>query len=222
VIQGLRCSGLISLCLGNYQDALAFYEEAISEAKKLGAKMAIARSLVGLAQVVAVQGYLVWAVLLLGVAESLHEAMGTRKTPAERTTSEQVLATAHTQLGEKIVAAAWAQGRMMTLDQALAAKEVTPKVDEAGAAESLPASPTGRNSELAIKGDAAPTYPYGLTQREVEVLRLLTTGLSNTQMAEQLVISRRTVNAHLRSIYNKLDVTTRTAATRYAFDNHLV
>ena len=47
----------------------------------------------------------------------------------------------------------------------------------------------------------------GLTAREVVVLRLLAQGLTDAQIAETLVISTRTVNAHLRSIYSKLDVT---------------
>ncbi len=222
VTAGLSCLGRISLYQGDYQGAQAFYEEAVMVAKKRGYKLTIAKTLEGLAQVVAAQGQFAWAIHLWSAAEILREALRAPRSPARRATFEQVMATARTQLGEKTVAAIWAQGRLMTPDQALAAKEATPKVDEAGAAESLPASPTSRKSGLAITEDAAPTYPNGLTQREVEVLRLLTTGLSNTQIAEQLVISRRTVNAHLRSIYNKLDVTTRTAATRYAFDNHLV
>ena len=67
----------------------------------------------------------------------------------------------------------------------------------------------------------ATTSPSGLTTREVEVLRLLAQGLTDVQIAEQLVISPRTVNAHLRSIYTKLAVTSRTAATRYALAHHL-
>jgi predicted ATPase/DNA-binding CsgD family transcriptional regulator len=66
------------------------------------------------------------------------------------------------------------------------------------------------------------TYPAGLTAREVEVLRLVASGLTNAQIAEQLVISPRTVNAHMRSIYNKLEISSRTAVTRYAVDQHLV
>ena len=61
-----------------------------------------------------------------------------------------------------------------------------------------------------------------LTVREVEVLRMIALGLTDTQVAEKLVISRRTVNAHLTSIYSKINVSTRSAATRYALDNRLV
>jgi DNA-binding NarL/FixJ family response regulator len=61
----------------------------------------------------------------------------------------------------------------------------------------------------------------GLTTREAEVPRLVADGLNDPQVAEQLFISRRTVHAHLRSIYQKLGVTTRTAATRFALENDL-
>jgi DNA-binding CsgD family transcriptional regulator len=67
-----------------------------------------------------------------------------------------------------------------------------------------------------------PTYPDGLTAREVEVLRLVASGLSNIQVSECLVISRRTVDTHLTSIYSKIGVSSRSAATRYAMEHHLV
>jgi DNA-binding CsgD family transcriptional regulator len=61
-----------------------------------------------------------------------------------------------------------------------------------------------------------------LTEREVEVLKLVAEGLTNAQIAEQLVLSPLTVNAHLRSIFNKLDVTNRTAAAHHAMELGLV
>ena len=64
--------------------------------------------------------------------------------------------------------------------------------------------------------------PDGLTAREVEVLRLLAGGLTNNQIAKLLVISPKTVNIHVASLYKKLKITSRTAATRYAIDQHLV
>jgi DNA-binding NarL/FixJ family response regulator len=68
----------------------------------------------------------------------------------------------------------------------------------------------------------APTYPDGLTAREVEVLRLVAQGLTDPQVAEQLVISPHTVNSHLKAIYGKLGISSRSAATRYAIEHHLM
>lgn len=113
---------------------------------------------------------------------------------------------ARAQLGAAAFDSAWAAGSTMTLTQALAeAEQATLKAQPVPA----PAVP-------------AAIYPAGLTAREVEVLRLVASGLTNAQVAEHLVISPRTVNSHLYSIYNKLDVTTRTAAARYALEHKLI
>jgi DNA-binding NarL/FixJ family response regulator len=64
--------------------------------------------------------------------------------------------------------------------------------------------------------------PDGLTPREIEVLRLVAEGLTNAAIAKRLVVSRRTVDWHLSSIYSKLGVSSRSAATRYAVDHGLV
>jgi DNA-binding NarL/FixJ family response regulator len=61
----------------------------------------------------------------------------------------------------------------------------------------------------------------GLTAREVEVLRLIAQGWTDAQIAEHLVISPRTVNRHTTSMYSKLGVSSRAAATRYAMEHHL-
>lgn len=62
----------------------------------------------------------------------------------------------------------------------------------------------------------------GLTARELEVLRFVASGLSDARVAEELVVSVRTVHAHLRSIYRKLGIASRSAATRYALERELV
>ncbi|HYA99627.1 MAG TPA: AAA family ATPase [Ktedonobacteraceae bacterium] len=61
----------------------------------------------------------------------------------------------------------------------------------------------------------------GLTEREIEVLRAVAQGLTDTQVAERLVISPRTVHSHLNSIYSKLGISSRSAATRYAIEHDL-
>ena len=64
-------------------------------------------------------------------------------------------------------------------------------------------------------------YPGGLSAREVEVLRLVAQGMTNPQAGEQLHISPRTVGHHLQSIYNKLGVSSRAAATSFAVEHGL-
>ena len=73
----------------------------------------------------------------------------------------------------------------------------------------------------AAKPLAPSTYPAGLTEREVEVLRLVAKGLTIAQIAAHLRIRFHTANAHVRSIYKKLGVTSRSAAVRYALEHHL-
>ena len=54
------------------------------------------------------------------------------------------------------------------------------------------------------------------------MLQLVAQGLTDAQVAERLVISPRTVNTHLKSIYGKIQVASRAAATRYAFEHRVV
>ena len=68
----------------------------------------------------------------------------------------------------------------------------------------------------------APPSMIMLTDRELEVLELLVTGLNNNQIAERLVVSRSTVKFHVSSILSKMDVSSRTEAVALALKNHLV
>jgi DNA-binding CsgD family transcriptional regulator len=88
----------------------------------------------------------------------------------------------------------------------------------------LDATPTLAHADalaarLDARQSAPPSYPAGLSAREVEVLRLVAAGLSNPQVGERLFLSRRTVEQHLRSIFNKTGVPSRVAAARWA-DEH--
>jgi HD-GYP domain-containing protein (c-di-GMP phosphodiesterase class II) len=62
----------------------------------------------------------------------------------------------------------------------------------------------------------------GLTEREIEVLQLVARGLSNREIAQQLILSPKTVGNHLQNIYLKIEVSTRAAATYFAMQHHLV
>lgn len=77
----------------------------------------------------------------------------------------------------------------------------------------------GADTKLALP---TATSTARLTKREIEVLRLLATGLTNAQIASKLIISLSTVNSHVDSIYTKLGVNSRVTATCYAIEYHLV
>ena len=68
----------------------------------------------------------------------------------------------------------------------------------------------------------SPAWPAGLTDREVEIVRLLARGLSRQAMARQLVVSEHTVRHHLEHIYNKVGVSTRVGATLFAVEHDLL
>ena len=66
------------------------------------------------------------------------------------------------------------------------------------------------------------TLPAGLTAREVEVLRLVARGLTNKQIAEQLVISRKTAGNHVQHIYTKAAISNRAQASMFAVKHDLI
>jgi DNA-binding CsgD family transcriptional regulator len=193
---------LASVAMARGNDALsrAQYEEGLTTALELGIASTVATGLQGLGCVAVAQGHYTWAILLWGAAENLPESLNFFIPQA---LLERAQAAARTRLGEAAFARALSDGRAMTPAQALAA------------GEALPMQP-------ALQVKRPPAYPAGLTAREVEVLRLVAAGLTDAQVAEHLVISVRTVNKHLTSIYNKLGVSSRTAATRFAVEHSLV
>jgi HD-GYP domain-containing protein (c-di-GMP phosphodiesterase class II) len=77
-------------------------------------------------------------------------------------------------------------------------------------------------TSLSRRKNHSPAWPAGLTDREVEIVRLLTKGLSRQEMAKQLVVSEHTVRHHLEHIYNKVGVSTRVGATLFAVEHDLL
>jgi len=198
--RGLIGLGEVALGQGDPATARAAYEESIAMFRELGDRWFLAVSLDGLAGVIAAEGQFVRAARLLGTAEALLEVIGAPLPLHCRPAHERTLAALRARLDEETFAVAWAEGRSMTSEQTVAALE------QPGVEPAAPSSP----------------YPAGLTAREVEVLRLVAEGLTDAQVAEKLFISLRTVNAHLRSIYTKLGVGSRSAATRYAIEHRLI
>lgn len=197
----------VSAAQKSYHDAQAQYQKSLAMAKTINDHELLVTGLEGLASVLSEQTDLLWAVRLWAAAEHLRETMGEPRAPVERVSHEMELAAALHRLGEKVFTTTWAEGRAMTLEQVLA--------DPAAATSLAP-------SQAATAPTRAPlVYPHGLTAREVDVLRLVAKGMTDTQVAEALVISPRTVNTHLTSIYSKIGVSSRSEATRYALEHQL-
>ena len=134
----------------------------------------------------------------------MFEAVGGQHEPGEAAMREPYLAMARSRLDEIAWQAGWEQGRAMSMERA---------IEYALSAEEPPA--TGQSPP------SAPEHPAGLTSREVEVLGLVAKGLTNAQVAQRLFVSPRTVHRHLNSVYHKLGVSSRTAATRFAIEHGL-
>jgi len=129
---------------------------------------------------------------LLGGADALRMGVGAKWPMLLAKEYRRAIEAARESLAPDAFAVAFTEGRALTLQGALGEVE---------------------GSRRASKPD--------LTAREVDVLRLVARGLTNQQVAAELVVSERTVHAHLRSMYKKLAIGSRSAATRYALEHGL-
>jgi DNA-binding CsgD family transcriptional regulator/tetratricopeptide (TPR) repeat protein len=211
----LAIMGRIALYQGAYERATVCYQESLTLRQETGEKEGLATALEGLAAVTGMQGQPVSAARLYGCTESLRNLLRAPLTPIDRAYYLQNVATLRAQLDESTFLNAWTAGQAMTLEEAIAEAvqvrargDIPPTPGTALIASPLTVPPPGQS--------------FGLTAREIEVLRLVTRGLTTTQIAQQLIMSPRTADAHLRSIYSKLEVTSRAAATRSALEHQLV
>ncbi len=209
------CSlGDVILAIGELDRAKAIYRESLALYQVENNTVGMIACLNGMAGVAAAQGEPLLAARVWGIAETQRSAVGVPISLGEHAHYERLVTVARGLIGERAFASAWAEGCTMTLEQAFAMLEYIP----------LAASliPPGPQVTAVLKPSLSLTYPKDLTTREVEVLQLLAAGLTSAQIAAQLVISLLTVNTHVRSIYSKLGVTSRSAATRYAIEHKLV
>jgi predicted ATPase/DNA-binding CsgD family transcriptional regulator len=129
---------------------------------------------------------------LLGAADRLRESVGARWPVMLATEFRHALEAARTTLAPDALTVAFSGGRSLSLEAAL--------------------------HEIEVGAAARTSRADDLTEREVEVLQLVAQGLTNREVAGRLVLSERTVHAHLRTTYRKLGISSRSAATRYALE----
>ncbi|HEY7034069.1 MAG TPA: tetratricopeptide repeat protein [Thermomicrobiales bacterium] len=191
---------------GDYPRAAALFTESLVHRYEQGDKQSIASSLRSLAFVAAVMRQHTRAARLWGAADALTESIGAPP-PRHADRAQDAIAATRRGLGEADFAAAWAAGRALSLDDAVA-EALQSTSDPAGGTE--PVDPS------------VPADRYGLTARELEVLRLLAGGRSNPAIAEALYISPRTAQTHVQNIFTKLGVGSRAEAVRLAVEARLL
>lgn len=193
-----------------YQTARNLLERCFSILIQKEHRPALVENLVASAHLAAAEGRVERAILLLGASDALREAIGRPPFPLQDA-YRRISSLGTMPPNMQTFARLWKEGRSMTPEQVFA--ENVSSVPNAVTLHVLPDSQEQASD---------PSFPTHLTAREREVLCLLTMGLTNPQIAERLTVSPVTVNAHVRSIYSKLEVTSRSAATRYALLHHLV
>jgi predicted ATPase/DNA-binding CsgD family transcriptional regulator len=193
--------GSIALSQDDISQAMALFTEGFSLGQELGDKQLIAQNLIGLAKVAAAFGQPQQAARLFAAADMVCDQVDMLLDPVERAAHERVISAVRIQLGEEAFAAAWLEGHNMIPEQVLAIME--------------PAT-------LSRQAPAVPTVASELTTRELEVATLLAQGNSNRSIAALLVVSERTVEAHVSNILAKLGFTSRAQIAVWAVKKGLV
>jgi non-specific serine/threonine protein kinase len=190
----------VALARGEQERSANLFAECLAVAQQISDSRRIAECLEGFAEIAAESGEAERAARLLGAAHNLRDVNGSTVQPVNRAVHARTLAAAHKVLGQAAFTAAWDAGRAMRLEQAIA--DV--------AAFKRPS---------ALEQSADPPRPKGLlSQRERQVAALVARGLSNPQIAEQLVISRRTADRHVSNILDKLGFASRGQIAAWALE----
>ncbi len=198
--RAVYAQGVISLRRGEHARARVQLEEACEIAGEFGLRgFKIGVCLPSLARLHLLAGRPRDAARLLAAADRALASGGASIPPWMRADDGGKLDATRAALADPGLDSAWAEGATLTVEQALAA------VGQGGVG-----SEAGDDGELCA-----------LTSRELEVLRLLTRDLTDARIAQELVVSRRTVHAHLRSVYRKLGVGSRLAAVSWAHEHSL-
>jgi DNA-binding NarL/FixJ family response regulator len=184
--------------------ALAAFGESLAVCHELNYHEGIPLALAGCAGALRLYGEMTAATRLLAAATAYRDAIGAVFDATDQAAYDRDLAAVRAYLDDAVFQAAWRAGQELSCEQAVV--EAQGRVVAATQHDSVP----------------APHFPANLTAREVEVLQLLAHGLTTAEIAKRLVISPRTVNTHLHTIYRKLHVTSRSAATRFAVQHGLM
>jgi DNA-binding CsgD family transcriptional regulator/tetratricopeptide (TPR) repeat protein len=193
----------------DFEHSRSYLMQSIMLRQEYKDRRGIVDSLISLVDVLTMQGDHEQATRLAGMAEVVCEAIGADLHLIDRVEHERSLDILRNRLGPEQFSRLWAEGKHLSVEQVLEQENTASLDRDAVRPETTPRA-NGYDD------------PAGLTPRELDVLRAIATGMTNAQAADTLSISPHTVNMHVRSIFAKLGVTSRSAATRYAIVNRLI
>jgi non-specific serine/threonine protein kinase len=218
--------GLAAHREGDYASAITHYVETLNGSRRLGFRFwQLSTFFSAIAALAAAFAEPERAVPLAAALSRHSERFGMLPIPPVQTLVEEGLEQARATLSDEAYAAAWSRGLAIQEDEifeeALAiaqfvSERVAPEPRKEPAPSPAPASERRPPWSESPSPRPRSAPPPGLTARELEILRLAASGLSSSQIAEELVLSVRTVERHLSNIYDKLGVHTRAQATAYA------
>jgi predicted ATPase/DNA-binding CsgD family transcriptional regulator len=209
----LQNLGHLALRLGDTSRAAALIAESLILAREQGSNHVVAIGIGGLAAVAAVARQPERAARLFGAAEVLRDEIGYLLEPADRTDQDWALSLARAQTSEATFAAVWAEGRAMPRDEAIA-YALAEKPDVRQRATARPAA-GARPSDTGV---AHRSPGWSLTSRERDVAALLARGLTNRQIAHELVITEGTAENYVQRVLGKLGFNNRAQVAAWAVE----
>jgi predicted ATPase/DNA-binding CsgD family transcriptional regulator len=215
----LSILGNLVLLRGDAARAGTLQRESLALRHAIEDAVGIGRCLDGLGWVAGALRRPARAVRLFGAAEALRERVGAAPHPPWRAEHERWTAAAWVELGEEAFAAGWAEGRALSLDQAIAYALAAEQPTPTGATAATPARPAPAAGSPGARPPAGAAG--GLSPRELEVARLIARGQTNRRIAEALVIAEWTVDTHVRHILNKLGFRSRAQVAAWATERGL-
>jgi non-specific serine/threonine protein kinase len=199
--------GHVAHRLGEYSRAGACFTEGLLIGNDMGNTHLSAWCLLGVAGVAASERQPELSARLLGAAQVMLQSVGGSLDPVDRAEYELNMAAARAQLGQEDFEKAWAEGQAMTAEQMVNYAQ-TLSVEEAAASSSQTPSPAS-TTRLRLEG---------LTRREQDVAVLIAEGKSNRQIADELVVSERTVEGHVSNILSKLGFRSRARISAWVIE----
>lgn len=186
--------------------------EALHLAQALQQTYGLAASLGLIAGLLGSAGMPEQAARFFGAAQAIQDRIQAPHPPAGRALQERMILPVRTALGKEQFVRQYTAGQASTQTEILAEAEAI--------LQEIHIAVEKRPHDRSIKANSK--APGGLSRREREVLALVATGLTDAQVAQRLLISSQTVGKHLRSIYAKLSVSSRSGATRFAVEHGLL